>query len=109
MSQSLPARPRLDYLKKLAKREVAASRARGESSSLAMVQLGIARRYGFASWRKLKAHVELLANQRAGEITKPINLPHIFRDVMKAIVRRENDQLVELLTHAPEVVNLTGP
>ena len=108
-AQILPARPRVDYLKKLAKREVAAARSRGETLSLAMAQLGIARRYGFASWRKLKAHVEQLAQQRTGEDAKPINLPHVFRDVMKAIVRRQNDELTELLARAPKVVNETGP
>ena len=39
---------------------MAALREQGRSTSLAAVQLAIARKYGFPSWRKLKAHVELL-------------------------------------------------
>jgi ankyrin repeat protein len=56
----LPARPSLEFLKKLAKQEVAALRKQGKTISLATAQLSLARKYGFRSWRKLKAHVDLL-------------------------------------------------
>jgi ankyrin repeat protein len=100
-ANSLPARPNLDFLKKLAKRQVAADRKIGKTTSLALAQLAIARQYGFASWTKLKAHIT--------EAPALINMPRVFRDVMKAIVRRNNEQLIQLLQKAPEVVNQTGP
>jgi ankyrin repeat protein len=55
----LPARPSLEFLKKLAKQQVVVLRRQGKTTSLAAAQLTLARKYGFPSWRKLKAHVEL--------------------------------------------------
>jgi hypothetical protein len=50
----LPARPNLRHLKDQARDLLRA----GEVESLTSAQLQIARRYGFASWPKLKYHVE---------------------------------------------------
>jgi ankyrin repeat protein len=55
---NLPARPSLEYLKKVAKRRLREMRASTPAAKLADAQLGVAREYGFASWRKLKAHVD---------------------------------------------------
>ena len=63
--EALPARPSLEFLKKLAKQQVAALRRQGRITSLASAQLTLARKYGFPSWRKLKAHVELLERAAA--------------------------------------------
>lgn len=57
MSKSLPRRPDLRWLRDQAK----ARRRAGEFQSLALAQLAIAREYGFASWPRLKAHVDALA------------------------------------------------
>jgi len=56
---TLPARPNLDFLKKLAKRRLRSMRASPASAKakLADAQLAVARDHGFASWRKLRAHV----------------------------------------------------
>src|SRR5258707_3128240 len=62
---ALPARPSLEFLKKLAKQQVVALRRQGTATSLATAQLTLARKYGFSSWRKLKAHVELLERAAA--------------------------------------------
>jgi uncharacterized protein len=62
---ALPARPNLEFLKKLAKQQVVALRRQGKTTSLAAAQLTLARKYGFPSWRKLKAHVELLEQTAA--------------------------------------------
>ena len=62
---ALPARPSLEFLKKLAKQQVVALRREGTTTSLAAVQLTLARKYGFPSWRRLKAHVELLERAAA--------------------------------------------
>src|SRR6516164_2689726 len=63
--EALPVRPSLEFLKKLAKQQVAAHRRQGRTISLAAAQLALARKYGFPSWRKLKAHVELLEGAAA--------------------------------------------
>ena len=51
-ARPLPERPNLQHLKNQAKDLVKA----GEADSLSSAQFEIARRYGFASWPKLKAH-----------------------------------------------------
>ena len=61
MSRNLPARPNLEYLKNEAKDRLADLRAADASAQLADAQFALAREYGFASWPKLKEHVESLA------------------------------------------------
>ena len=58
MPKALPARPSLEWLKKTAKQNLAALRADRPEAKLADAQRALARDYGFASWRALKAHVE---------------------------------------------------
>ena len=78
MTRRLPDRPDLDHLKKQAKRllrglasrepgaleryRAALSRLAPDVPSLADAQRALAAEYGFASWPKLKAHVEELAH-----------------------------------------------
>ena len=54
--RQLPERPDLRHLKDQAKDRLKA----GQATSLAKAQFQVAREYGFASWPKLKAHVESL-------------------------------------------------
>jgi ankyrin repeat protein len=68
--RSLPARPHLGYLKKLAKQHLAALRARRPETKLAAAQLAVAREHGFASWRALKAHVDRIRLEISGETSK---------------------------------------
>src|ERR1700723_2321060 len=56
MSRQLPEKPSLEYLKKQAK-ELLRSMRQGK---LADAQHALANEYGFASWAKLKSHVEAL-------------------------------------------------
>lgn len=65
--RSLPARPDLRHLKDQAKDLLAGGRAK----SLADAQFQIARLYGFPSWPRLKAHVELLSE--SGELKAAID------------------------------------
>jgi ankyrin repeat protein len=58
MTQALPARPNLAYLRKLAKERLKKLRASEPDAKLARAQLAVARDHGFASWRKLKDHVD---------------------------------------------------
>ncbi|MBW3552290.1 MAG: ankyrin repeat domain-containing protein [Gemmatimonadetes bacterium] len=54
----LPARPSLEYLKKLAKDRLRELRGTDPDAKLADAQLAVAREHGFSSWRALKAEVE---------------------------------------------------
>ena len=61
MSRTLPARPNLEYLKNAAKDRLDDLRRSDPQAQLAEAQFALAQDYGFASWPKLKAHVESLA------------------------------------------------
>lgn len=58
MSRDLPHRPNLEHLKKQAKALLRELRQRDAHTSLADALHALARDYGFASWAKLKAHIE---------------------------------------------------
>ena len=58
MSLNLPERASYDYLKKLAKERLVLLRAANPATQLADAQRAIAREYGFASWRALKAEID---------------------------------------------------
>jgi hypothetical protein len=66
-SRQLPESPDLRHLKDQAKDLFKA----GQAESLARAQFQIARQYGFASWAKLKAHVDSL--QLAGQLKLAID------------------------------------
>lgn len=60
MSRQLPPHPNLEHLKKQAKDLLHELQQRDPALKLSDAQHAIAREYGFASWPKLKAHVESL-------------------------------------------------
>jgi ankyrin repeat protein len=62
--RALPAQPNLEHLKNEAKQRLKALRAHDPRAQLAAAQLGVARDYGFASWRALKTHVDALTRAR---------------------------------------------
>jgi hypothetical protein len=64
MTQALPARPNLDWLKRTAKERLAVLRADDPSTKLHTAQLLVARDYGFKSWRELKSRVDEAASAR---------------------------------------------
>lgn len=57
---TLPGAANLDWLRKQAKRKLRELREVDPEAKLAAAQRDIARRYGFPSWRALKAHVDSL-------------------------------------------------
>ncbi len=61
MSRDLPARPNLEFLKNEAKARLADLRAADPRARLTDAQHTLAIEYGFASWPKLKAHVDATA------------------------------------------------
>src|SRR5690349_20082611 len=66
-SRPLPDRPNLRHLKDQAKDLLRA----GAAASLTEAQFKIARTYGFASWPKLKAHVDSL--EEIGQLKQAID------------------------------------
>jgi hypothetical protein len=58
MSRNLPDRPNLEFLKKEAKALLDSWQRADPAAQLADAQHALAREYGFASWPKLKAHVD---------------------------------------------------
>lgn len=61
MSRELPSKPNLEFLRKQAKELLPELQRENASAKLADAQHTLARDYGFASWPKLKEHVEELA------------------------------------------------
>lgn len=57
---ALPDAPNLEWLRKQAKQRLVEIRKTNPAARLAAAQLDVARRYGFASWRALKTHVDSL-------------------------------------------------
>ena len=76
----LPEHPNLRHLKDQAKDLLKA----GAAESIADAQFKIARQYGFASWPKLKVHVELLAE--IGQLREAINTNNL--DHVKVLMTR---------------------
>src|SRR5258705_1205856 len=72
-TRPLPDRPNLRHLKDQAKELLTA----GAAASLADAQFQIARLYGFASWPKLKAHVESF--EEFGQLKQAIDTNDIAR------------------------------
>jgi len=64
MTQALPARPNLEWLRRTAKERLADLRANDPTSKLHQAQLIVARDYGFKSWRELKSRVEGLVSSQ---------------------------------------------
>jgi hypothetical protein len=62
--RALPAQPSLEHLKNEAKQRLKALRAQEPRAQLTEAQLAVARDYGFASWRALKAHVDEITRKR---------------------------------------------
>ena len=58
MSESLPPRPNLNWLKNRAKEKLREMRLENPAAKLSAAQLVVARDYGFSSWRELAAHVK---------------------------------------------------
>lgn len=93
MTKALPERPDLAWLKKAAKEHLAELRVRDPETKLHQAQLAIARDYGFASWRALKAHVDV--ESADGQI-------------IAAVTTGNAVELKRLLADYPTKITLTG-
>ncbi len=84
--RALPARANLEHLRSEAKK-----RRKDSGVTLASAQLAVARSYGFASWRKLKAYVDALQDDGAR--------------LVNAVHKGDLDIIREILDRRPELVN----
>src|SRR5438105_4825795 len=62
--RELPTPPSLEHLRNAAKHRRKALREKDPRAKLADAQVAVARDYGFASWRQLKAHVDKITRKR---------------------------------------------
>lgn len=92
----LPSRPNLRHLKDQAKDLLKT----GGAKSIAAAQFKIARLYGFASWPKLKAHIESL--EEIGQLKQAIDTNNLER--LKSLMTRN-----PALHHAPMGYGQNGP
>ena len=97
MPKPLPARASLDWLRKTAKQNLRALRARDPHAKLADAQLALARDHGFASWRALKAHVE-----------RPLAEDAVAA-FLRAVGDGETEKVRAALAAAPALANAVGP
>jgi hypothetical protein len=93
MSKALPPQPNIDWLKKAAKERLAALRAHAPSTKLHQAQLALAKEYGFASWRALKARVDALS---------------IDGQIVAATATGNAHTLARLLADHPRKIAITG-
>src|SRR5438876_716773 len=101
-AQSLPARPNLAYLKKLAKERLRSLRSAKPAANLAEAQLAVARDHGFASWRTgLHDCIEVGRD----EIQELLLDAGADVDVCVAAVLGRYDRLRELLERDPALAN----
>jgi ankyrin repeat protein len=102
MSQALPARPNLDWLRKTAKQQLHELRKTNPDAKLAGAQLALARQYGFRSWRAMKAEVDRL--QALGSSSD-----QAIKALLRAVGTGKIDTVGATLAAAPELVNAVGP
>jgi hypothetical protein len=84
MTKTLPAQPDIEWLKKTAKQQLKELRIAEPAAKLHEAQLAVARDYGFASWRALKAHVDKVSlDGQIGAIIRqaPANFPWGLREM----------------------------
>jgi len=99
MPRSLPERASLDWLRKTAKRSLAALRSTNPQARLTDAQLALARDYGFSSWRALKAHVEKPAVPAADDVAA----------FLRAVGDGETQKVRAALAASPGLANAVGP
>ncbi|SEI11971.1 protein of unknown function [Methylobacterium sp. 275MFSha3.1] len=66
---TLPERPNLEYLRNEAKARLKTLRVSDPTAQLSKAQKEVARKYGFSSWRRLRAEVQKLTGQTSAEST----------------------------------------
>ncbi|MBC8107782.1 MAG: ankyrin repeat domain-containing protein [Anaerolineae bacterium] len=92
-ARSLPSRPSLEHLKNQAKDRLPDLRSKDPAAQLAHAQLLVAREYGFASWRKLRAFVDAIHD--------------VGERLIQAVRRGDVNTMREILDRHPELADAT--
>ena len=93
-SFELPDRPSLTWLRKQAKARLSELRRGNAGAKLAEAQFEIAKRYGFSSWRALRAHLDSLT---------------LDGQIIEAARKGHGGQLARLLDEHPDKLELKVP
>jgi len=93
-SLELPDNPNLEWLRKQAKTHLAELRRVDRSAKLSEAQFGIAKRYGFSSWRALKKHLDSLT---------------LEGQIIESARKGDVETLARLLDEHPEKLHLKVP
>lgn len=118
MSKSLPLRANLEWLKKQCKDRLVVLRAGDPDAKLSDAQLLVAREYGFASWRKLKDHVDQVRaklDQLVPAPADPTAAAAVAADdpdlaaVLSAVKAGDTNVAAQLLGRRPELAAARGP
>jgi len=107
MSQALPSRPNLDWLRKTARQRLKERLAKAPAAKLAEVQFDLAREYGFSSWRAMKAHIE--AQQRAASSSDGLLSDEEVAAFLHAVGSGQMAAVRQSLNARPRLVNAVGP
>lgn len=93
MASTLPPRPDMDWLRKSAKTALLELRRADPTAKLHDAQHALAKAYGFASWRQLKAHVDTVS---------------VDGRLLTAAQEGDGQTLAALLTAHPSKMTITG-
>lgn len=102
MTEQLPPRANLDWLRKTAKQNLEALRAADPKAKLADAQLALARAYGFPSWRALKTRVEARPPEQPTVET-------VAAAFLRLVGNGETERVRAALAAAPGLANIVGP
>jgi len=117
MSQSLPLRTSLEWLKKTSQLRLVELRAVDPAAKLSDAQLAVARGYGFDSWRQLKVHVEQVqqalepltdAARRSADWSVSPDDPDLAH-LLSAAEQGDLATVTDLLGRRPELARAHGP
>ena len=101
MTEPLPERASLDWLRKTAKQNLRHLRLQHPEAKLADAQRELARAYGFTSWRALKAQVDRTPDAPPDEIE--------ISAFLRAVGNGEIESVRAALAAKPVLVNAAGP
>lgn len=106
MSLRLPEKTSYEYLKKLAKERLARLRASDPAAKLADAQLAVARDYGFANWRALKAEADLRRAPHVAAFARACTEGDL--DAMRALLAEDPSLARETLTNGSMALHLAA-
>src|SRR6185295_18176693 len=107
MSQALPSRPNLDWLRKTARQRLKDRLAKAPAAKLAEVQFDLAREDGFSSWRAMKVHIE--AQQRAASSSDGLLSDAEVATFLHAVGSGQMAAVRQSLNAQPGLVHAVGP